>query len=200
MQRDSLRAVADSILSADVYRWQDVTDPWAPIKRAWAFTVAWLQALRDQNPVAYRITFWLLAVLLLAIVLHVIWVAARTVYGGSAREWDGVAATRAVVRDAAWYGREADRLASAGQYAEAMQYDFARLMLDLDARKLAAFHPSKTPGDYAREARLPAAQRSALKALVQTMYAHVYAGVTADAASWVEWRERANAEHYAHAN
>jgi hypothetical protein len=200
VQPDRLRAIADSVLSADVYRWEDVSDPWAPVKRIWQLVVAWIERLREQNPAAYRILFWGLVVVLVAIVAHALWLAARTMYGGATRTPTGAALTRVVARDAVWYGREAERLAHTGQYAEAMQYDFARLMLELDARKIASFHPSKTPGDYAREVRLPAAQRNELRGLVNTIYAHAYAGVHADAATWAQWRRRTSMEHYAAAN
>ncbi len=197
MQQERLRSIADSILSADVYRWQDVSDPWAPVKRVWGLAVSSIERLREQNPAAYRILFWSLVVVLLVIVAHTIWVAMQTMYGGAARTLDGVTPARTTVRDAMWYRREADRLAAAGKYAEAIQLDFVRLMLDFDARKLTAFHPSKTPGEYVREARIQPAQRGALRGLVNVMYAHVYAGVRADAQSWALWRERASTEHYA---
>ena len=198
--QDALRQVADSVLSAQVYQWQDVSDPWAVLRRLWLQLLAWLEVLRQQNPGAYRVLFWSLVVVLVAIVSHAAWVAARTMYSGGAQELGGAPTRRVEGRDARWYRMEAERLAAGGRFANAMQHDFVRLMLEFDSAKLIAFHPSKTPIEYVQDARINPAQRRNLGALVRTMYQHAYARAPSDSNTWVTWRHNAVIERYARPN
>lgn len=103
-------------------------------------------------------------------------------------------------RDAAWYSLESARLAQAGNYVAAMQADFLRLVLELDARHVVAFHPSRTPSEYARDASLSDDGRRALTALVREMYAYAFARVPCDRAAYDAWRARATADRYATAH
>jgi hypothetical protein len=195
---ERLRAVIDSVFAGQQYRWETPLDPFAPLRRAWVWLVGWLQGLRAESPSAYWALIALLVVVLAAILGHAAWVAWRTVSGDAAAELRG-AAPRREVRDAAWYAREAERLAAAGRYAEAMQADFLRLVLQLDARQLVRFHPSRTPNEYAREATLSPEARRELGELVRRLSAYVFARVPCGAAELREWQSRAAPERYARA-
>jgi hypothetical protein len=197
---DSLRSAIDAVLAQGRYEVAAPRDPWAPVRRLWALTLDALQQLRTDNPLDYRALVWLLVAVLLAIVAHAMWIAARTIQAGSAAEAKERVQRTSAPRDAEWYAREAARLAAEGQYADAMQADFLRLMLELDARNVTRFHPSRTPGEYARDPRLPAESRNELRSLVRSLYAYAFARVPADESAWMEWRARATADRYAAAH
>lgn len=197
---DSLRATLDSVFASPAYRWETREDPFGALRRLWLATGEYLARLREQNPAAFRTLTWLLVAVLAAILAHAVWVAVRTVRGGSRRLQAETGGPLPAPRDAAWYAGEAARLAQAGDFVAAMQADFLRFILELDARRVVAFHPSKTPSEYARDATLGADGRRALGALVREMYAHAFARVPCDRAAYDAWRARAMAERYAPAN
>jgi hypothetical protein len=193
-----LRAVLDSVFARPDYNWQQPPDPFGPLRRAWAWLGQWLQTLRSEAPSLYWIFMGVLMLLLLAILAHAAWVMYRTMRGGAAVETEQ-RARGVVVRDAAWYAGEAERLAAAGRFAEAMQADFLRLILDLDERRLVRFHPSRTPNEYAREPALSERARGELAALVRRLYAYAYARIPCGLNELDEWRTLASAERYARA-
>ena len=92
-------------------------------------------------------------------------------------------------RDAAWYLREADRAAAAGRTAEALQLAFVGLALTLDGQGLLRYHASLTPAEVARAARLAAAARERLRALVQALYGPVFGGRPCAPDDYRRWRE-----------
>lgn len=200
VRADSLRATLDSVFASPAYRWETREDPFGALRRLWLATGEYLARLREQNPAAFRTLTWLLVAVLVAILAHAAWVAVRTVRGGSRRLQGETGEPVSAPRDAAWYAGEAARLAQAGDFVAAMQADFLRLILELDARRVVAFHPSKTPSEYARDATLGADGRRALGVLVREMYAHAFARVPCDRAAYDAWRARAMAERYAPAN
>jgi hypothetical protein len=197
---DSLRSAIDAVLSQGRYQVASPRDPWAPVRRLWALTLDTLERLRMENPLAYRALVWLLVAVLLAIVAHAMWIAARTIQAGSTAEAKERPQPKSTPRDARWYAREASRLAAAGRYADAMQADFLRLVLELDARNVTRFHPSRTPGEYASDPRLPAESRQELRSLVRSLYAYAFARIPADESAWESWRVRATADRYAPAH
>jgi hypothetical protein len=93
-------------------------------------------------------------------------------------------------RGAAWYRAEADRLAGAGKYREAIQADFTALILALDSRRLVRFHPSKTPGEYV-------AERSDLGGVVRALYAYLFARAPCGPAEFGAWRDLTRAVDHA---
>ena len=139
---------------------------------------------------------WTLVAILVVIFAHASWVAVTTIRAGKDH---GLPSGRAATppRDAAWYRAEADRLAAAGRFAEAMQSDFLRLVLELDARSVFRYHPSRTPNEYVRAAALPEERRRELRDLVRSLYAHAFARVPLDRDTFEDWRLRASAERYA---
>lgn len=195
---ERLRAVIDSVFSAPQYRWETPLDPFAPIRRAWYWLVNWFQELRAASPPAYWILIGILVLVLLAILGHAAWVAWRTVSSDAATELRG-APSRLEVRNADWYAREVERLAAAGRFAEAIQADFLRLVLQLDARQVVRFHPSRTPNEYVREPTLSPDSRSELGELVRRLYAYAFARVPCGADELRDWKARAVPERYARA-
>jgi hypothetical protein len=195
---DRLRTVIDSVFSSPEYRWQEVIDPFAPLRRAWQWLGEWIQSLRAEAPSLYWLLIGTLVLVLLGIFGHAIWVMYRTVRRDAAA--DPAAITSSVgVRDAAWYAREAERLAAAGHFVEAIQADFVRLLLELDARRLVRFHPSRTPNEYAREPSLSAGARRDLADLVRRLYAYAFARVPCGSDELRDWRARAATDRYARA-
>jgi hypothetical protein len=104
------------------------------------------------------------------------------------------------VRGAAWFRREAQRLAREGRYPEAMQADFLGLVLELDQRRLLRFHPSKTPNEYTSEVRLAEPARSAFCDLVHTLYGYAFAREPCGPGDFAAWRERTAPDRYAAAH
>lgn len=195
-QADSLRAVLDSVFAAPEYRWVERPQSYALLRRWLRMAQQWLFDLRESHPDAFR---WLLAgmvLLLVATFAHATWVLLRTIRPGGPRA-SGPPAEPVIRRDQAWHRKEADRLAAEGQYARAMQHDFLSLVLALDAAALVRFHPSKTPGEYAREARLAPSLRPEFRALVNMLYAYLFARRPCGPGEFAEWRALAAPERYA---
>jgi hypothetical protein len=156
----------------------------------------WLFDLRETHPTAFRLLLAGMILLVVATFVHAGWVFLQTVRAAGQGTPDADAAP-VFRRDQEWYRREADRLAALGRYAEAMQYDFLALVLALDASSLVRFHPSKTPGEYSREARLAPAAADEFRALVRTLYAYVFARRPCGPREFAEWRALASRERYA---
>ena len=149
----------------------------------------WLEHLRLVFPIHYYILLGVLTLLLIVILVHLVSVVRR-----SLRPVAGPGAPAVVlgpVRDAAWHLAEALRLSAAGRFAEALAHRFLAAVLDLDARRVLQFHPSKTPAEYAREARLDEIGRSELAELVASLYRHLFGGAPCDAAEWRRFDARA---------
>ena len=195
---ERLRAVLDSVFSRPDYNWQQPLDPFGPIRRAFAWVNRWLLTLRSEAPSLYWLFMAVLVLILLSILAHAAWVMYQTMRGGAVADAQPGEST-VVVRDAAWYAREAERLAAAGRFVEAIQADFLRLILDLDARRLVRFHPSRTPNEYTREPTLSVNGRRELGGLVRRLYAYAYARIPCGMPELQEWRALAAAERYARA-
>ncbi len=193
---DSLRAVLDSVFTDPAYAWVERSNPLAFLRRWWEALIGWIEALETRNPGTYWLLFGAMLAVLAAVVVHAIWVMVRTLRQAQAPANPGEIPAH-LVRDAAWYRGESVRLAQASRYSEAMQADFLALALELDRRRLLRFHPSKTPEEYAREARLPDTARADFRELVRTLYGHAFAGVPADAATLDAWRGRTSPDRYA---
>ncbi|HVH09507.1 MAG TPA: DUF4129 domain-containing protein [Gemmatimonadales bacterium] len=179
---DSLRAALRTVFAAREYRWSEPSSSWVWLVTEWQRLMAWLEGLRLSFPVRYYLLLGLLTVALVAGLVHVGWIVWR-----SLRPGPGIpqpAPPGAPVRDASWYADEARRLAAAGQFAQALAHRFLAAVLDLDARRVVQFRASKTPAEYAAEARLDAAGRMGLTDLVASLYRHVFGGVHCDADTW----------------
>jgi hypothetical protein len=186
---DSLTAVLRAVFAAREYQWTGTSNTWAWLMEHFQRILDWLDTLRVVFPVHYYIVLGVLTLLLVAMLVHLTWVVWR-----SFRPALGLAAPAVPtgpVRDAAWHLAEAFRLGAAGRFAEALAHRFLAAVLDLDARRVVQFHPSKTPAEYAREARLDDVGRSELRDLVASLYRHLFGGAPCDAAEWRRFDARA---------
>jgi len=198
-QPDSLRGVLDSVFAAPAYRWVEQPDAFALLRRWRAELEEWFRALRESNPLSYRLILYAMILAVVLIVLHALWVLYRTI--GKASRTDEVTSKAATApRTVAWFQHESERLATEGKYAEAIQADFLALVLALDARKMLRFHPSKTPAEYANESELPPEARAEFRALVHRVYGYAFARWPCGPAEYAQWRVQAAPERYAPAH
>lgn len=193
---DRYRAALDSVFAAPTYRWEAREDPFGPLRRLWTALLQTIDELQRDNPQAFKALVWVLVAVLVLVLGHAAWVAFRTVQAGSRRVQRDVAGPSSVPRDAAWYAQEARRLASQGEYAGAMQAEFLRLVLELDAKQVTRFHPSKTPIEYVRDAALTEDGRRELRTLVREMYGYAFARAPLDGAAFDRWRANAVADRF----
>ncbi len=195
---DSLRTLLDSVFTAPVYRWVEPTDPFATLRLRFAELMDWIKHLESNSPTLYLVVVSILVLILVAALVHVGWLVWRTL-----RAPPLVAAmlpSTALRRDATWFRAEADRLAEAGRFREAVQADFLALVLTLDGWGAMHFHPSKTPAEYVGEPALRGEAREEFRDLVRQLYRIVFGGARCDAADYAEWRRRAAPERYAPAH
>ena len=197
---DTLRAVLDSVFAGPAYQWVEHPSPLAFLARWWDAARRWLASLEQTQPTLYWLVVWLLVALLAAIVVHALWVMAQTLRAASSPEEAEGSRAAPEVRGAAWYRREAQRLARDGHYPEAMQADFLGLVLELDQRRLLRFHPSKTPNEYTYEAQLAEPSRGAFRDLVRALYGYAFAREPCGPDEFAAWRERTAADRYASAH
>jgi hypothetical protein len=184
---DSLRAVLDTVLSASAYQWTETEPRLSWLARWWHTLVDWLGRFSANNPTAAEILFWSLAALLVVIFVHGGWIMYRTVRGATAAEGRAGDSGSIAIRDERWFQRLAEHLAAEGRFAEAMQAAFTALVLRLDAKGILRYHPSKTPREYAREARLAEESRTGLQEAVGQLYAHAYAGRPSGPEQYQAW-------------
>jgi hypothetical protein len=163
-------------------------------RRWWNALVEWLNQLAGNHPALFQLLLWGLAAALAALAAHAIWILIRTTRRPATPGRAGPARGSAIVRNAAWYAAEAERLFRKGRYAAAMQADFVRLVLELDARNRVQFHPSKTPLEYLAEVPPPA--RGEFGGLVGDLYRYAFAGVPCSADQFAAWRRLATADRY----
>ncbi len=186
---DGFRAVLDSVFAASAYRWAEEPRPLRLLRDWWDQLGEWLLGLRADNPLVFRLLVIGLLLLLVLLFAHAAYVVWRTVsHAAGPRDQAGPRAAREP-RDAAWYGREAERAAREGRYLEALQLAFVELALTLDAQGLLQYHASKTPAECVREARLVDADRDRLRHLVRALYAHVFGGRPFGPEEYRRWRE-----------
>lgn len=194
---DSVQAALREVFAKPEYQWQEVFSPGRAFWRFLAAIAAWLDRLRSDRPAIYQLLIAALVIVLLAIVAHAAWVAARTIARATEALSPTLTPSTEAPRDARWYAQRAARLAKAGRYVEAMHADFLRLILELDQRRAVRFHPSKTPQEYLVERGLSDHSRAALAEVIRRLYAHAFAGEPCDQRVWSEWRQRTRTEGYA---
>ncbi|MCC6930333.1 MAG: hypothetical protein IT359_15215 [Gemmatimonadaceae bacterium] len=193
---DSLRATIDSVFAAPAYRWEAREDPFGALRRLWGGLLRWVDELQRTNPATFNAVVWALVGVLALILAHAGWVALRTLRHGSRQAQRETAGPASAPRDATWYTRESARLAALGDYAGAMQAEFLRLVLELDARQVMRFHPSKTPNEYVRDASLTEDGRRDMRGLVREMYHYAFARAPLDGLAFDRWRALAVADRF----
>ncbi len=196
---DSLRAVLDTVFRGSEYRWVERPHPFAFLARWWDALREALAGLEEAHPDLFWVLFWALVAVLLLIFAHAAWVMVRTIQAAAAPP-AGTDAPGVAARGAAWYRTEARRLAARGQFAEAMQADFVALVLELDARRVVRFHPSKTPNEYTYEAGIGAGEREAFRDLVRSLYGYAFARRPCGPEEYRAWLAAAVPERYAPAH
>ena len=183
------REVLDSVFAGPAYRWGDVPAPLRLLREWWQRLGDWLVALRADNPLVYRLLVLGLLLTLLLILAHAGWVVWRTARLAARDEGRVPVRSPGEARDAAWYFRAADRAAADGKLLEALQLAFMGLTLSLHDQGAVQYHASKPPAEYAREARLSEGDRERLRALVGSLYAHVFGGRPLGPDDYRRWRE-----------
>jgi hypothetical protein len=196
LSADSLSAALRRVLSKPKYDWETPDNPLQFLLDMLGRVLEWLAALEEAHPVVYGVLTGAAILLLVAILAHFGYLIWRTL---KPRALPGAVGVRGapVRRDAAWYLDEARRLAAEGRFAEALAHRFTALVLELDARRTLRFQPSKTPAEYALEAKLEAPARDTLAELVMVLYHHLFGGAPCGAADLSAFDRRA-AEVVAH--
>jgi hypothetical protein len=197
---DSLRRVLDSVFAQPAYRWAEARRPLALLERFWEELSRWVTDLHGSHPLAFEYLWWGSLALLLLIFLHAAWIVARTIRAAAALEQRSAVPASPRGRDAGWYLREAERLAREARFRDAVYATFVALALELDSRRVLRFHPSKTPSEYAREARLPPEERERLAGVVRALYRYSFAGDPCGPEEYRAWRELAAPPWHATAN
>jgi hypothetical protein len=188
---ESLRAALRAVFAGREYRWAQPSSGWIWMTELWHRALDWLFQLHIAHPLRYYVVVAALTLALVVVLVHLGYLVWRSV---RAADGAGAAGPAAVPpRGAAWHLAEARRLSGAGRFAEALAHRFLALALDLDERRVLQFHPSKTPAEYAAEARLDAGSQSQLAQLVTTLYRHVFGGAACDAACWRDFDAQAAA-------
>ena len=197
---DSLRSALDSVFAGPTYRWVEAPAPVRALRRWWALLIEWLRGLNEVHPDIFRALVALLILVLVAVLVHAGYVMVQTLRAGRPLPDQRRPISGVERRDAGWYFREADRLAAGARWSEAMRLAFQGVALRLEASGAIRYHPSKTPGELAREARLAGPDRARLRELVSGLYRHVFAGAPCDAEEWRRWRADAGGEWHAPAH
>jgi hypothetical protein len=183
------RSVLDSVFATEPYQWVQPSAALRLLSEWWNWLVVWLDGLKAGNPLLFRIFLITLLLAWVGIFVHAAWLVWVTVRG-AARADRSVALTIAGERhDAAWYSRAADAAAAEGRLGEALQLAFVALALTLEGQGLLQYHPSKTPAECAREARLVGSDRERLRALVRSLYAHAFGGREIAPEDYRRWRD-----------
>ena len=185
---ERFRETLDSVFAGPAYRWGESPAALRVLREWWERLGDWLVALRAENPMVYRLLVLALLLALLLVLAHAGWVVWRTARYAARDEGRAPDRAGGEARDAAWYARAADAAAAEGRLVEALQLAFVALALTLHDQGAVQFHASKTPAEYAREARLADGDRERLRALVRALYAHVFGGRPLDAEDYRRWR------------
>lgn len=197
---DSLRSLLDSVFTSDAYQWVERPHPFAFLVRWWFEFKRWLAGLEQTQPTFYWTMVWVLTAVLAAILVHAVWVMVRTLKAAGAPEQARENRSMPERRGAAWYRREAQRLAREGKYPEAMQADFLGLVLELDQRGTLKFHPSKTPNEYSYEVSSGELARVGFRELVRALYSFAFARQPCGPNEFQQWHQQTRAELYAAAH
>ena len=194
------RAALDSVFATDPYRW---APPSAALRLAtewWTRLVMWIEALRTENPLLFRLFFAAILLAWLALFGHAAWLVWRTLRGARRAGRSPVLAVAAESRDADWYSAEAEGAARARPPREALQLAFIATALGLDREGLLRYHPGKTPAECARDARLAQADRDRLRELVRSLYGFAFGGRRVDFEDYRRWRATADGPWHAPAH
>jgi hypothetical protein len=189
---DSVRAALHDVFADPRYDWTEHRGVFALIAKWWRALQDWLGGLQAAHPLAYYVLLIVATVLLLAILVHFIYLTWRALHPHAPLA-TSAAKRAAQVRDAAWHLREYTRLVAQGHYGEALAERFAALVCELNERAVVRLDSAKTPAEYAAEARLDATGRGMLTTLVNELYLRLFGGVESDAEDVAAFDTRATA-------
>ena len=191
----------DTVFAAPAYTWVGENHPLLAVRNWWDRLGDWLATTRVDHPAVFQAMILALTTVLVAIVVHAGYVFLRTLRAASRREGVAVAGPPvAFRRDAGWFLQAADDAAAAGRYREALSLAFEALIFRLDALGSVRWGPGKTAREYAREARLAAADRQRLGGAVGTLYQCVYGRAACGPAEFRALRGVATGEWHAAAD
>jgi hypothetical protein len=188
---DLYRAVLDSVFETDPYRWAPPSAALRLVREWWTRLVTWIDALRTDNPLLFRLFFAAILIAWLGLFAHAAWLIWRTLRGAARAGRGPSLAVLGTRHDADWYSAEADRAAAEGRLRDALQLAFIATALGLERQGLLHYHTGKTPGECAREARLDQADRARLRGLVQSLYAFAFGGRSVNPEDYRRWRASA---------
>jgi len=171
---DSVRRAVREVFARPEYQWVPGDRPLHWFRDLWQRFVEWLNRFTTAHPVGAQLVFWGSLALLIALLVHLGFTAWRIYRVTVQRPAPGLPAALAAPLDARAHLERAEALARAGRFTEALAHRFAALLLELDRVEALSFHPSKTPAEYVREARLSPEERGALAGLVARLYQHVF--------------------------
>jgi len=197
---DSLRAVLDSVFAAPGYQWIERHDPLSFITTRIIAFRQWLFDLQTTHPALYQAMLAVMLSVVVGVFVHAAWVFLRTLRSGRESRQAGESRAAGSRRDREWFLGQAQLLAGEGRFAEALQHEFLALVLALDGRSLLRFHPSKTPAEYGREARLAPDATIEFRALIGALYGFAFGGRPCGPEEFAAWRARTAPERYAPAH
>jgi len=180
---DSLRRAIREVFSRSEFRWEDSRLVLHWLGTLWLGFLDWLNAFQKTHPTRFALLLAVAIVALAAILVHFVYIALRILRPTLATE-RGPAPAGQPVDDVRAHLTRAAELAGAGRYTDALAHRFVALVLQLDARHVLRFRPSKTPAEYVGEAQVGAEDRAGLGALVSALYRHVFAAVPCDATTY----------------
>lgn len=185
-----VRAALDSVFAGPAYAWSVAREPTSRLLELWQRLARWLDGLERDHPLVFKFFVGSLVLLLLLVVAH----GAHTAWRAMRPHLAAAQARRAVtlrVEDAEALDRLVAELAAAGRFGEAMRAAFRRLALRLEAEGALAAHTGLTPRELAAAARLGAADRTRLRALVDQLYVVAFARRACSPAEFSAWLARA---------
>lgn len=179
---DSVRRALAEVFARPSYRWIERRSIGAWLRDRWSDAREWLDSVEQTNPALFKLLIVALIVLLVVLVAHIAYTLWRVLR--RAPPPAVAVAGAAVLSDAGAHFREADALAAAGRWIEALGHQFLGLVLELDRRRALRFHPSKTPAEYVGEVRLDPPGRASLADVVSRLYRHVFGALPCDAEAY----------------
>jgi len=176
---DSLQRALAEVFARPEYRWTERQSLGQWALERWRLLQEWLQRLAAVSPALYHVVLGGLLLLLLLLCIHIGYVLWQVLRPSPARS--AVAAPAQRRHDARSARAQADAMAAAGRYVEALAQRFVAALLELERARAIAFHPAKTPAEYVGEARLDAPGRESLRRLVAGLYGHLFGAHPCDA-------------------
>ena len=192
---DSLRRAVAEVFARPTYRWTTGRSPLEWVAEQVGRFLDWLANAEASHPAAFQVLLVVLVAALLGVLAHMGYVVWRITRPTAQTAGRVAGATGFSLEDARAHRERAERLAREGRYAEALAHRFIAMPLDLDRDEALKFDPSKTPAEYVGEARLDAAGRASLGALVARLYAHLFGAAPCDEQTYREFASQADLLH-----